>query len=565
MNMGYRRTLLLTFVLLHASACAADQLITFEDIVLPPGESRAVTSGYAGFYWTGFVAQNVSAPENPNRAGLVSGQNIAYQNYAATFQLDAGLQASTPFTLKSIWAASASSQLINLQVTADTASSNYSTYFQISNRVQLQLNLTNILSVRFYQSDGTIVYDDILVTPPVPDAPAPPPALFKLGDTFFPAGGGASVAAGDFNGDGFPDLAVVGMKGSQIRINTPAGVQIIPVSGATWASVGDANSDGHDDLVFWGGHYVGVVHNSDYPEQLTVKYAVVAPYFDGIGPIVAGDFDLSQRYASGPASKSTDLAAGDFDHDGRLDYAVVMNDSPPRISTFRNVSSRYGVFITLTNLVQTNHTPVAILTHDFNHDDFLDLATVNENTGAIAITLNNGAGKFGAWTYFQSGLERPSALAVADMNGDGLEDILVRNAFSAVNLLPGKSTGGFDSPISILGAAASGTNRLVRSLAVADLNNDGRPDIAVVRGLDIITLLNVAAPPLKITPVADLLRIHWQKDFARGALIETASSPDGPWQPHPFPPVTEESEAAVYDSAKPTTRFFRLRLPNEPN
>jgi hypothetical protein len=67
---------------------------------------------------------------------------------------------------------------------------------------------------------------------------------------------------------------------------------------------------------------------------------------------------------------------------------------------------------------------------------------------------------------------------VADLNGDGLPDLIVSSGFATVDFNPGLPGGGFGPPNRIALPAGAQTHQLV----VANLNGDGLPDIAVAGG-----------------------------------------------------------------------------------
>ncbi len=87
--------------------------------------------------------------------------------------------------------------------------------------------------------------------------------------------------------------------------------------------------------------------------------------------------------------------------------------------------------------------------------------------------LGNGAGGFGAKTDFATGTV-PISVAIGDLNGDGKPDLAVANSNSStVSVLLGNGAGGFGAKTDF----ATGTNP--HSVAIGDVNGDGKPDLAV--------------------------------------------------------------------------------------
>src|SRR2546426_3271709 len=86
------------------------------------------------------------------------------------------------------------------------------------------------------------------------------------------------------------------------------------------------------------------------------------------------------------------------------------------------------------------------------------------------VRLGNGDGTFGAKTDFGTG-NSPFSVAIADLNADGRPDLAVANDYSnTVSVLLGNGDGTF-------GARADfGTGWHPYSVVIADLNADGRPD-----------------------------------------------------------------------------------------
>ena len=124
-----------------------------------------------------------------------------------------------------------------------------------------------------------------------------------------------------------------------------------------------------------------------------------------------------------------------------------------------------------------NLNPVAMTTVDINHDGHLDI--LSTNNGQITTMLGNGDGTFQAATSTPIGVNPGSAytgaqsgtVATGDVNGDGNIDIVTESMNSAY-ILFGNGDGTFQPVVATpLGVSPS-------RLTVADLNGDGRADIA---------------------------------------------------------------------------------------
>jgi len=101
---------------------------------------------------------------------------------------------------------------------------------------------------------------------------------------------------------------------------------------------------------------------------------------------------------------------------------------------------------------------------------------VIRNSGSISLLLGNGNGTFQSPSSFCSGASSPTSLVRADLNGDGVDDLVVTNggfSFGSVSVILGNGDGTFQTPRMLT------PDRNPSSVAVGDLNGDGVLDLAV--------------------------------------------------------------------------------------
>jgi hypothetical protein len=365
---------------------------------------------------------------------------------------------------------------------------------------------------------------------------------------FVPSGGGflGGAAAGDFNGDGICDLAVVNATGVPafsagesvtVLLGHPGGELTMapgsPVelySGGIFASHGavatdDFNHDGKLDLA--------VVDNAHDTISILLgdgagHFRLSGPplHFSGVEPnaIAVGDFNgdgvKDLAFASGgsvnvllgdglggfvpapgspfaTAGYARSVAAGDFNSDGRSDLAVTM--SSDQVAVY--IATGEGRFHEAQGSpLATGEAPASIVAADLNGDGRTDLAIANELSDSVTVLLGNGSGGFapaeGSPFAVSPGagasagvLGMPRSIEASDFNGDGNTDLAVANfngSSDNVAILQGDGHGGFANAVGSPFPANGNPDPLV----VGDFNGDGRPDLAVVNAFQgVVTVL----------------------------------------------------------------------------
>lgn len=165
------------------------------------------------------------------------------------------------------------------------------------------------------------------------------------------------------------------------------------------------------------------------------------------------------------------IGAGDYNQDGNLDLAI-------NVSGFDNIAILNGDGqggFTLTEHVESDTLPKGLAVGDLNHDGFLDLVSICKWGYNIRVYLGDGLGGF-VQVNELNGDGEPTRILLEDIDNDGNLD-LIANAPDEGKILVylGLGSGGFsNSPVETEGLKND------NSFAVADLNHDGKLDVAVL-------------------------------------------------------------------------------------
>lgn len=233
-------------------------------------------------------------------------------------------------------------------------------------------------------------------------------------------------------------------------------------SGPSALAVVDANGDGKPDLISaneWDGTLAVLTNNG------------------------SGAFGLNAVLATGPDPIAVAAVTNFNGHGGMA--LVSANSGTNTLTIWTNNGS--GAFKLLGTFVvsDTNNFPQSVVTADVNGDGKPDLVCLNSDfnppweQSTLTVLTNNGIGGFGSNSMIVPGGYYGTVLQAVDVNGDGRLDLVFDEpSYGSFGVLTNNGSGGFGPYYLNYGQANLFYYEV--SIAAADINGDGKPDLLLV-------------------------------------------------------------------------------------
>ena len=291
----------------------------------------------------------------------------------------------------------------------------------------------------------------------------------------------AFITVGDIDGDGKPDIIITSQFKNVISVfrNTSVSGSITSSSFASKVdfitdtlslpssvAIGDIDGDGKPDIAVTNlySNTISVLRNTSSPGSITSSsFAAPVDFTAGLGP----NF----------------VTITDIDGDKKPDL-VVANYNAQTVSVLRNISTAGSIttssFATHIDFA-TNIGPYSLSAADINDDGKTDLVVANQGSNNVSVLVNNSTSgniSFATKTDLSSGGTSPFSVAAGNLNGDALPDLVVSNATNNTlsvlqNTYSSGTAASFGANINFI------TGYFPFTAIVSDLDGDGEADIAV--------------------------------------------------------------------------------------
>ncbi len=304
--------------------------------------------------------------------------------------------------------------------------------------------------------------------------------------------GVTAIVSGDFNGDGFLDLAtanalssdvsILDNQGTLVRVHVATGRFGDPVSTAAQVLARINNETSLQNLIT--AQLTPQDSGAPNAGSATIAGFSATPLRGGSengGPMMAPT-RASRQFAFGGQNNDLLVSARNDGIQGngiRVEFVVGGLLTPLTIEVFND-----GGFVSRPTPLALNagETPVALAVADFNMDGNDDLAVAGRESGNLAVILADGAGGFAVPQYSSTGHPSPVSLVAAELDGQPGADIAVanrgnRSGLDRISIFRNDGAGAFAAALLVpVGDEPSG-------IAAGDFDRDGNFDLVVSNAL----------------------------------------------------------------------------------
>ncbi len=181
---------------------------------------------------------------------------------------------------------------------------------------------------------------------------------------------------------------------------------------------------------------------------------------------------MQTRFAVG--SKPQSVVVTDVDGDSILDL-VTANADYDDVSVLQGIGD--GIFKVQKRLAVESR-PKSVIVADINGDSVPDLITANFDSVDVSMLRGQGDGTFAAQKRLIVGSQHssPHSVAVADINGDSISDLVSADSEGDFSVLLGQGEGAFEAPVSHNFGVPFHQRG---SISVTDINEDNVPDLII--------------------------------------------------------------------------------------
>ncbi|MEQ9098476.1 MAG: IPT/TIG domain-containing protein [Imperialibacter sp.] len=342
----------------------------------------------------------------------------------------------------------------------------------------------------------------------------PVPSISSFEPSTGPVGASVTVSGSNFGDDiskthvffGNVKGEVTTVSANELTVKVPAGATYDPISvtvngltaqssiafSTSFSGEGVLNLNSFDNVTFdanSSSHQAKIadLDNDGWPDVVLLNKdnSSISIYRNNSSANENGEVTFDPELALSGFSGPTDMTIGDLDGDGRLDM-VVTNYISHTFSVVKNLSSPGTLgqssftSFTISSVAASLNKPSGVAVGDLNGDGKPEIIVGGEENAKLAVFRNRSTfNQLNAQSFefvHGSTASLPYHIAVADIDQDGLADILVSNSSSGISVLRNLGTAGEVTSVLLADKIDLAIGN-VEDIEIADVDGDGKPDI----------------------------------------------------------------------------------------